>query len=272
MHFRRRDHHTIVCVCVCPLWIAIFSGRLLFTSSAKLIVPHPNVLPFFPYFRSRPIMTSMTNLELMGGGELQVYRVDNRQNEQIVNRIHTEAKNALCGDNSCSSPNLSDSCFAIEICAKGYPKSTFDSIHLSSLTSHPYAFVVVAKYTDCAKTLTFVGCISADTASTALRAQFHPHLNSDSIVISNLCVAKAYRGRGAAKMLMGAIVRVLRSERGWHTPLFLVIMKHEKYRKQFERRVAMLRQIYKNFGFRECVAHEDGILLTLDAEDVGATT
>jgi hypothetical protein len=36
----------------------------------------------------------------------------------------------------------------------------------------------------------------------------------------------------------------------------------------------MLRQIYTNpnFGFRECAAHENGILLTtLDAEDVGAT-
>lgn len=127
---------------------------------------------------------------------------------ELAARLRVQAAVALNGDGTCSLRTMSTSCFASEHCARGY-----SAMQIDMLCASPHAFVAVCgtcpRGTPLAEEA-FVGCVSAAPACGGMVAQLFPHvtLAPGALVLSNLCVADAYRGHGLGRKLVQAVLDV----------------------------------------------------------------
>ena len=122
----------------------------------------------------------------------------------LANLLKAKAAIALNGDGSCSLKTMSWSCFASEACAR----NQFSSIKLDMLLQSRYSFVAVTNSNE------FVGCVSAESGdSDKILAHFFPHVNlpSTARILYNLCVSHEFRGCGAGRRLVEAVVNTANS-------------------------------------------------------------
>lgn len=167
----------------------------------------------------------------------------------LVAALKADAAVALNGDGRCSLKTMSMSCFASETCARGQP---FSSMQLDMLLRHTYSFVTLD-----AQSRSFVGCVSAEKAAldTTVR-HYLPHISipSDAVILYNLCVSEAHRGRGAGRLLVEAIEALVPSR----DKVFLLISKlnpaelNPERRTVYEERVARLAATYTKLGYERC--------------------
>ena len=126
---------------------------------------------------------------------------------ELTNLLKAKAAVALNGDGSCSLKAMSMSCFASEACAR----NQFSSMKLDVLLRSPHKFVAMVRDTD-----EFVGCVSAETKrSDRMISHYFPRetLPSTAVILYNLCVSQEYRGCGAGRKLVQAIVDTAASPR-----------------------------------------------------------
>jgi GNAT superfamily N-acetyltransferase len=182
--------------------------------------------------------------------------------DKISMEIKINASKALNGDGTCSLTNMHSSCFASETCAHGLTPS----MQLDNLQKDMYAFVAVCDIQpDGFRGLTnnsydFVGCVSASNPSTHMKTLF-PQLNDECLVISNLCVAEAYRRFGVGKML---IERVNTFKKDKNCYLFVAknINKNDPNLSViFDKRVDRLMKTYSRLSFTPVCECEHAFLL-----------
>ena len=182
--------------------------------------------------------------------------------DEISREIKINASKALNGDGTCSLTNMHSSCFASETCAHGLTPS----MQLDSLQKDMYAFVAICDIQpDGFRGLTnnsydFVGCVSASTPSPHMKTLF-PQLNDECLVISNLCVAEAYRRFGVGKMLIECVHNVQNN-----TNCYLLvaknISKHDlNLSVVFDKRVDRLMKTYSKLSFTPVYECEQAFLL-----------
>lgn len=188
----------------------------------------------------------------------------------LVSRLRDEAAEALNGDGSCSLKAMTTTCFQSENCA-----GDNTPLKLDMLLTQPHAVVAIADVTpDEAQPLAreaFVGCVSAaPPAPLSLCPRLfpdHPFDVRTDLVLSNLCVADAYRRskHGVGKRLIRHIL-----QQGKRTYL-LVSKAGERHadpevEQAFATRVPRLRETYPRLGFRILDECEQAILMRYEAD------
>lgn len=126
---------------------------------------------------------------------------------ELANVLKAKAAVALNGDGSCSLKAMSMSCFASEACAR----NQFSSMKLDVLLRSRYRFVAMVNKSD-----EFVGCVSAESADTdRMVASYFPNepLPKAAVILYNLCVSHDYRGCGAGRKLVQAVIDIAQSPR-----------------------------------------------------------
>lgn len=170
----------------------------------------------------------------------------------LVDRLRAEASHALDGDRSCSLHAMTTSCFASETCARGARP-----MDLEDMLLQPHAYAAVDQ------TGAFVGCVSAaPLASETLRRLF-PHYSPPfgSLLLSNLCVAEAYRKEGVGRRLVDAV----RAQAG--SVVHLLVARHGERSASpdvaaaFAVRVPRLRATYAHMGFDAVDECDDAVLM-----------
>ena len=124
---------------------------------------------------------------------------------ELANLLKAKAAVALNGDGSCSLKAMSMSCFASEACAR----NQFSSMKLDMLLRSRYSFVAMVNKSD-----EFVGCVSAESlGSDHMVAMYFPQekLPKTAVILYNLCVSHDYRGCGAGRKLVQAVINVAQS-------------------------------------------------------------
>ena len=168
----------------------------------------------------------------------------------LVHRLKGQATEALNGDGSCSLKTMSTSCFASENCSKGY-----SSLELDMMLGQPYAFVAVSDIAPDGQTRldseAFVGCVTAGPCPSSVRRMFPDFCaQPGDLMLSNLCVADAYRAHGVGRLLVDTILAQRR-----HPRVFLLIARHGERSADpniasvFGDRVPRLRKTYHRLGF-----------------------
>ena len=166
---------------------------------------------------------------------------------ELAARLHAEADRALNGDTSgaCSLQNMRTSCFASETCNTGSGR-----VHLDVLAREPLALVAVDGDH-------FVGCVTA--GSTMPDPHFPSHMPPSAYLLSNLCVAHAYRARKISRRLVDAV-------RARGHPVYLKVARaapdaSDAVKEAFAPRVEFLLGYYAHLGFRECASCDWAYLL-----------
>lgn len=181
----------------------------------------------------------------------------------LCRTLERSASEALNGKSrTCALEEMDISCFASEYCALGRPPS----MQLSDLYGQRHAFAAVADVdTDGYRGLTdnrFVGCVSAAPPHDVLLVEF-PFLCPKCLIISNLCVAEAYRRLGAGRQLLQRILElqeenvyllVIRSADGLGTPM-------PGAAEALGRRVTRLLTTYKKVSFHPVASSKSMHLL-----------
>lgn len=180
---------------------------------------------------------------------------------ELAMRLKAKAALALNGDGTCSLRSMTTSCFASENCANGH-----SALHLDMLLMQPHVYVAVTDLDpDGATRLdedTFVGCVSASHSSSIGQRLFpETVIQSPDLMLSNLCVAEAYRKHGIGRRLVETIVNL----RAPNTYL-LIARKGERsddphVRSAFRDRVARLRSTYARLGFEQRCQCDDAALM-----------
>lgn len=230
-----------------------------------------------------------TKLPLMGNGTLTVHRVDGDRALSLGHVVQHQAVNAFCGNGTCSTETDMTSCFGLELCESNasYRDGKLNHrINFTQLSSQRVAFVALATPSATSSAdrggdarsidqATFAGCVTANTPLPELLFTFNSNthdttacsLQPNSIVISNVCVAAAYRQRGVATLLMTAIIdHFTRNEPDDdERRFFVVIKKSTTYAPElFAKRAASLVVIYNKLHFYTCNSTAYGDLLVYD--------
>lgn len=175
----------------------------------------------------------------------------------LCNRLKADAALALNGDGTCSLRALSTSCFASEACAR----NAFSSLSLDTMMHSDYKFVALDGPVG-----TFVGCVTAQKSATdrTVRSLFPAGAVSHrGVVMYNLCVASAYRGCGAGRKLVDAVVHAACAADP-HNEVYLLVAKLKRdepdyaCRTLYSERVARLVSMYEHMSFdviRDCSTH-----------------
>jgi GNAT superfamily N-acetyltransferase len=123
----------------------------------------------------------------------------------LAHRLRAQAVVPLNGDGSCSLKAMTTSCFASEHCARRMSGLTLDM-----LLMQPHAFVAVSDADPEGRPLpeeAFVGCVSAGPCTGSLAQRlFSRRRDLCGLVLSNLCVAPAYRGHRVGRKLVEAVL------------------------------------------------------------------
>ena len=182
----------------------------------------------------------------------------------LLDHLRAQASVALNGDGTCSLENMEISCFASEFCSA----NTFPSMDLEHLRACLYAFVAVtdmvpqeyAGFSDGG--VRFIGCVSANPPCKRA-TNLLPHMNIDALVISNLCVAPAYRTLGVGRRLIESILNLRAPD------TFLMVARGPDESNDasgdllniFDQRVPRLVAMYEQRGFRQINADRHAVLL-----------
>jgi GNAT superfamily N-acetyltransferase len=181
---------------------------------------------------------------------------------ELAAHLREESSRALNGDGQCSLRDMHTSCFASESCARGGGGGMLSPLTLDHLVSQPLALVAVAEAGfrgDLRER--FVGCVSA---APAVSHHLFPHraFEPGSFLLSNLCVADAYRKEGVGRRLIDAV-----RERATPAPTYLLVAKRGEQSTDpdvaaaFRDRVPRLRSTYDRMGFRPCDECDDAFLM-----------
>ena len=162
--------------------------------------------------------------------------------------MENQASEAFTGNCRCDSQNMSDSCFAAELCSS---HGTCPRMRLSPLLNHTGAYCAVGRFDN-----SFAGCISYEKCheSNVLKSYFPSFpFTHDSIIIYNFCVGKRYRGEGVGRSLLERVYGRMSSD------TFLLIQKDgtksddDVIRNECQKRVQRLLKTYKTYNFvQEC--------------------
>jgi GNAT superfamily N-acetyltransferase len=129
----------------------------------------------------------------------------------LAHRLRAQAVVPLNGDGSCSLKAMTTSCFASEHCARRMSGLTLDM-----LLMQPHAFVAVSDADPDGRPLpeeAFVGCVSAGPSANSLAQRLFPRRHDlCGVVLSNLCVAPAYRGHQVGRKLVEAVLGLDRAQ------------------------------------------------------------
>lgn len=181
---------------------------------------------------------------------------------ELASRLRAQAAVAINGDGSCSLKTMTTSCFASETCASG-----LSPLQLDELLASPHAYVAVADVTPEGAPLredAFVGCVSAAPAREARLKTLFPDLSdvpSGALVLSNLCVAEAYRGHSLGRKLVETVL-ALRAPR-----TYLLIARDGEHHanpevaRAFASRVPRLRATYAKLRFHPVCECARAVLL-----------
>jgi predicted GNAT family N-acyltransferase len=172
--------------------------------------------------------------------------------KELCTLISKEASIALNGDPNagCSIKNVKTSCFAAECCDnKELPK-----MKIEDMTNRKHAFVAICDRESDGKACVggkchFVGCVSADSVTDMHRGMF-PQINKECLILSNLCVAEAYRKFGVGRKLISKITSLTEES------VFLLVahkstnvVSDPEFEIAFKDRVTRLKKIYANLSF-----------------------
>ena len=176
-----------------------------------------------------------------------------RLTPDLTLRLKAQAALAINGEGGegCSLRAMTTSCFASENCASGH-----SALHLDMLLASPHAFVALTDVEPNGITPLredrFVGCVSAAPYDRSIaHTLFATHGVPKALVLSNLCVAEAYRGHGLGRRLVQAVLNI-RAPR-----TFLLIALHGNthpdadVRQAFSERVPRLERTYKRLLFEQ---------------------
>jgi len=167
----------------------------------------------------------------------------------LCGRLKAEAALALNGDGTCSLRAMSMSCFASEMCAK----NRFSNMTLDMLMQSTYKFVALDGPDG-----VFIGCVSAyrkENDTTAVHYFPHHPIVDGALLLYNLCVADEFRGRGAGRLLVEAVLHAARRP----SLVYLLVSKlnlHEPDPEKlaaYKARIARLLGTYEKLDFAvEC--------------------
>jgi GNAT superfamily N-acetyltransferase len=191
---------------------------------------------------------------------LRIVRLD----ATLTDQLRRQAAVALNGDGGCSLRTMTTSCFASESCATGQ-----GAMKLDAIAAEPHAFVAITDLepdgaTPVAAPPAFVGCVSAGLVSkSGTIARLFPSVAQRpgaeaDLVLSNLCVADAYRKDGVGRRLIDAVLS-LGAPR-----TYLLISRagegsaDEDVAETFAARVSRLRETYRKLGFAPPPEFPDG--------------
>jgi GNAT superfamily N-acetyltransferase len=166
---------------------------------------------------------------------------------ELATRLKAQAAVALNGDGSCSLRAMTTSCFASENCAAGH-----SALHLDMLATQPHAFVALSDLAPDGAPLeedAFVGCVTAAPASgSGLCARLFPArtFGATTLLLSNLCVADAYRKQQVGRRLVDKIVAL---DPGCHLLVARTVNPDPQVQAAFAARVERLRATYAKLGF-----------------------
>lgn len=163
---------------------------------------------------------------------------------KIVLQLRTKANEALNGDGTCSLHTMRTSCFASESCARGRGAMT----DVESLLQQDIAFVARDKDD-------FLGCVSGMRGRSDLTvARYFPEYNvhPDTVIVYNLCVSHASRGRGVGRALVEKMMQQGCAEGG----VLLLVARGPRMEQSvdmhnlFSERVKRLLSTYRHMGFQ----------------------
>lgn len=181
----------------------------------------------------------------------------------LAHRLRAQAVVPLNGDGSCSLRAMTTSCFASEHCARG-----MSGLQLDMLCTQPHAFIAVSDLSPEGAPLAeeaFVGCVSAGRCAGSLATTLFPARDDlrcgAGLVLSNLCVAEAYRGHQVGRKLVEAVLGC-----GAPRTFLLVARTGEAHADPdvataFAARVPRLRATYAHLGFHTIDGCTDALLL-----------
>lgn len=169
---------------------------------------------------------------------------------ELATRLKAQAAVALNGDGSCSLRAMTTSCFASENCSAGH-----SALHLDMLATQPHALVALSDLAPDGAPLeggddAFVGCVTAAPAGESrLCARLFPartFADATTLLLSNLCVADAYRKQQVGRRLVDKIVAL---DPGCHLLVARTANPDPQVQAAFAARVERLRATYAKLGF-----------------------
>ena len=154
----------------------------------------------------------------------------------ILQALQKSANSAISGDGSCSLPNRQISCFAAETCAAQQRALQFSDITHAGRTYIAYIAGMKPE---------FVGCV---TFSEFVPDHVETDANKRNVMMTNLCVAKNYRGNHIGKRLIARAPAPC--------TLYLEIATHPDLRERADR----LRSMYAALGFEDVASSESKLV------------